>query len=260
MDAIRAIYASTPEARARGYAKDRFSFNVSGGRCARCQGQGRLEVKMALLPPVYMTCEACGGQRYGLDTLAVTFKGRTIADALGMSINGARELFAAFPALRRPLDFLVDIGLGYVTLGQPSPTLSGGEAQRIKLAAELAAPGSGRSLYILDEPTTGLHMADVARLLKVLQRLVERGNTVVVVEHNLDVACAADCIIDLGPEGGEAGGRVIAWGPPEHVATVRLSRTAPFLRRALEHARRSKEQVAARTFARASKQSSSSAA
>jgi excinuclease ABC subunit A len=260
MDAIRAIYASMPEARARGYAKGRFSFNVPGGRCERCQGQGRLEVKMALLPPVYTTCEACGSQRYNLDTLAVAFKGRTIADALGMSINEARELFSAFPAVCRPLDFLIDIGLGYLTLGQPSPTLSGGEAQRIKLAAELAAPGSGRSLYILDEPTTGLHMADVARLLKVLQRLVERGNTVVVVEHNLDVACAADCIIDLGPEGGEAGGRVIAWGPPEHVATVRLSRTAPFLRRALGDARRSKEQVAPRALARASKQSSSSAA
>jgi excinuclease ABC subunit A len=260
MDAIRAIYASTPEARARGYTSSRFSFNVAGGRCEHCQGQGRLEVKMALLPPVYMTCEACGGRRYNLDTLAVTFKGKTIADALSMSVDEAREFFAAFPAAHGPLDFLDAIGLGYLTLGQLSPTLSGGEAQRIKLAAELAVRGSGRSLYILDEPTTGLHMADVARLLDVLQRLVERGDTVVVVEHNLDIACAADCIIDLGPEGGEAGGCVVGWGQPEDIATVRLSRTAPFLRDALEYARRSSKQPAPQTLVHGRMRSRSTAA
>ncbi len=218
MNGIRALFASTPEARARGYGAGRFSFNLAGGRCQRCRGQGRLEVKMALLPVVYMTCEACGGRRYNLDTLEVTLKGSSIADVLAMPVETAREFFGAFAAIRRPLEFLAEIGLGYLALGQASPTLSGGEAQRVKLTAELAAPGSGRSLYVLDEPTTGLHMADVARLIGALQRLVDRGDTVVVIEHNLDLIAAADCVVDLGPEGGASGGRVVAWGTPEAVA------------------------------------------
>ncbi|MFL5433074.1 MAG: excinuclease ABC subunit UvrA [Myxococcales bacterium] len=229
MDAIRGIFGSTADARARGYRAGRFSFNVTGGRCEKCEGQGRLRVSMSLLPEVYVDCEICSGRRYNADTLAVTLKGRSIADALSMSVDEAREFFLPFPAVRRPLDFLSEIGLGYLQLGQPSPTLSGGEAQRIKLAAELASPAFGKSVYVLDEPTTGLHMADVAKLVGALHRLVDRGDTVIVIEHNLDVVAAADCVIDLGPEGGEAGGRVVAWGPPEEVARSRESRTAPFL-------------------------------
>jgi excinuclease ABC subunit A len=229
MDAIRALFAATPDARALGYRASRFSFNLSGGRCERCEGQGRLRVTMALLPEVYVPCETCGGRRYNADTLAVTFKGRSVAEVLAMTIDEAVAFLAAVPSVRRPLAFLSEIGLGYLQLGQASPTLSGGEAQRIKLGAELASPGFGPSLYVLDEPTTGLHMADVARLLGALQRLVDRGDTVVVIEHNLDVVAAADCVIDLGPEGGEAGGRVVAWGPPEAVARARGSRTAPHL-------------------------------
>ncbi len=236
MNGIRTLFASTPEARARGYGAGRFSFNLAGGRCERCRGQGRLEVKMALLPVVYMACEACGGRRYNLDTLEVTLKGSSIADVLAMPVEAARELFGAFAAIRRPLEFLAEIGLGYLALGQASPTLSGGEAQRVKLTAELAAPGSGRSLYVLDEPTTGLHMADVARLIGALQRLVERGDTVVVIEHNLDLIAAADCVIDLGPEGGVNGGRVVAWGTPEAVAASPESRTGAYLRRSLDRA------------------------
>jgi len=230
MDDIRMLFASTPDARARGYSPSRFSFNVMGGRCERCRGEGRLEVKMSLLPVVYVTCEACGGHRYNADTLAVLLKGKSVAEVLTMAVDEARDFFAPFSAIRRPLDFLSDIGLGYLQLGQPSPTLSGGEAQRIKIAAELASPGSGSSLYVLDEPTTGLHMADVAKLITALQRLVDRGDTVIVIEHNLDVMAAADCIIDLGPEGGEQGGRLVAWGTPEDVARSSESRTAVYLR------------------------------
>jgi excinuclease ABC subunit A len=231
MDGIRMLFAATPDARARGYGPSRFSFNVPGGRCERCRGEGRIEVKMALLPVVYMRCETCGGRRYNADTLAVLLKGKSVADVLSMSVDEARDFFLPFSAVRRPLDFLSEIGLGYLQLGQPSPTLSGGEAQRIKIAAELAFPGVGPSLYLLDEPTTGLHMADVARLTTALQRLVDRGDTVVVIEHNLDVIAAADCVIDLGPEGGEQGGRVLAWGPPEEVARSPESRTAAYLRK-----------------------------
>jgi excinuclease ABC subunit A len=238
MDAIRQLLAATPDARARGYRAGRFSFNVSGGRCERCEGQGRLRVTMSLLPEVYVPCEACGGRRYNADTLAVTFKGRSIAEVLSMTVDEARELFSAVQVVARPLAFLSEIGLGYLQLGQPSPTLSGGEAQRIKLAAELCAPGQGPSLYVLDEPTTGLHMADVARLVAALQKLVDRGDTVVVVEHNLEVVAASDCVIDLGPEGGEAGGRLVAWGAAEDVARSCDSRTAPYLRAFLEKARR----------------------
>ena len=230
MDAIRTLFAAVPDARALGYRRSRFSFNVKGGRCERCEGQGRLRVTMALLPDTYVPCESCQGRRYNADTQAVLFKGRSVAQVLEMTIDEARAHLSAVGAIRRPLDFLSEIGLGYLQLGQPSPTLSGGEAQRIKLAAELTSPGFGPSLYVLDEPTTGLHMADVARLVTALQRLVDRGDTVVVIEHNLDLVAAADCVIDLGPEGGERGGTVVAWGTPEEVARSRASRTAPYLR------------------------------
>jgi excinuclease ABC subunit A len=238
MDAVRALFAATPDARALGYAAGRFSFNVARGRCERCEGQGRLRVTMSLLPDVYVDCEGCHGRRYNHDTLAVAFKAKSVADVLAMTVDEARELFTAFGPIRRPLEFLSEIGLGYLQLGQPSPTLSGGEAQRIKLGAELASPGLGRSLYVLDEPTTGLHMADVARLVAALQRLVDRGDSVVVIEHNLDVIAAADCVIDLGPEGGAAGGTVVAWGAPEEVAAVRESRTARYLAETLARGRR----------------------
>jgi len=230
MTALRALFAQTPEARTRGYRAGRFSFNVAGGRCERCQGQGHLKVEMPLLPVVYVPCEACGGSRYNPDTLAVTYKGKSIADVLNLTVDEALALFEVFPKVSRPLKFLADIGLGYLRLGQPSPTLSGGEAQRTKLAAELATEPVGRTFYVLDEPTTGLHMADVAKLLAVLQRLVERGDTVVIIEHDLDVLAAADCLVDLGPEGGEGGGRLVAWGSPETVAACPESRTAPYLR------------------------------
>ena len=230
MDSLRDLFAQTPDARARGYRSSRFSFNVGGGRCERCEGHGQHKVVMPLLPVVYTPCDSCGGGRYNPDTLAVTFKGRSISDVLRMTVDEALVLFEALPHLVRPLKFLSEIGLGYLRLGQPSPTLSGGEAQRTKLAAEMANGGSGRSFYVLDEPTTGLHMADVAKLLSVLQRLVARGDTVVVIEHDLDVVSAADCIIDLGPEGGEEGGQVVAWGPPEEVARSKQSKTARYLR------------------------------
>ncbi|MDY6824215.1 MAG: excinuclease ABC subunit UvrA [Thermodesulfobacteriota bacterium] len=229
MDAIRRIFARTPEARARGYKAGRFSFNVAGGRCETCKGQGRHRVEMPLLPVIHIPCDVCGGSRFNPDTLTVTFKDHSIADVLGLTVDEALGLFAAFPDLVRPLKFLSRIGLGYLQLGQPSPTLSGGEAQRIKIAAELAARRTAVGFYILDEPTTGLHMADVAKLLSVLQRLVERGDTVVVIEHDMDVIAAADCVIDLGPEGGKNGGRIIAWGPPEVVATAKNSLTARHL-------------------------------
>ena len=234
MDSIRQIFAGTPDAKARGYAAGRFSFNVAGGRCERCEGQGRLKVSMPLLPEVYIACEACGGRRYNADSLEVTLKGKSIADVLAMTVEQAREYFAAFQSVMRPLDFLAEIGLDYLQLGQPSPTLSGGEAQRMKLAAELASSGVGPSFYVLDEPTTGLHMADVAKLVSALQRLVDRGDTVVVIEHNPDLIASADCVIDLGPEGGDQGGALVAWGTPEQVARSRESRMVRYLGAALK--------------------------
>ena len=238
MNDLRTLFATTADARARGYKAGRFSFNVAAGRCDKCEGQGRIKVSMSLLPDVYIPCAGCGGRRYNPDTLSVTYKGKSIAEVLALTVDEAREFFAPVTAVRVPLDFLSEIGLGYLSLGQASPTLSGGEAQRIKLAAELARPASGRTLYVLDEPTTGLHMADVAKLVAALHRLVDRGDTVVVIEHNLDLIAAADYIVDLGPEGGQAGGQLIARGTPTEVARVTRGHTGRFLRQHLEAAAR----------------------
>jgi excinuclease ABC subunit A len=227
---IRELYSLTPEAKVRGYKPGRFSFNVRGGRCETCKGDGTIKIEMHFLPDVYVPCETCGGKRYNRETLEVRFKGKSIADVLEMSVEEALRFFAKIPKLRRRLQTLHDVGLDYVKLGQPATTLSGGEAQRVKLAKELGKVATGRTLYILDEPTTGLHFADIEKLLEVLQRLVDAGNTVLVIEHNLDVIKQADWIVDLGPEGGEAGGEVIATGTPEDVAAVELSATGQFLR------------------------------
>jgi excinuclease ABC subunit A len=230
MGDLRDLFAATADARARGYKAGRFSFNVAAGRCDKCEGQGRIKVTMSLLPDVYIPCAGCAGRRYNPDTLSVLYKGKSIADVLALTVDEARVFFAPVTSVRVPLDFLAEIGLGYLSLGQASPTLSGGEAQRIKLAAELARPATGRTLYLLDEPTTGLHMADVAKLVAALHRLVERGDTVVVIEHNLDLIAAADYIVDLGPEGGVAGGQLVARGTPAEVARVTRSHTGRFLR------------------------------
>jgi excinuclease ABC subunit A len=241
-DEIRRLFARTPEARLRGYTASRFSFNVKGGRCEKCQGQGRLKVEMNFLPNVHVDCDVCGGKRFNAETLAITFKGRSVADVLAMTADEAAEFFAEVPRIAAPIGLLRDIGLGYLTLGQTSPTLSGGESQRIKLAYELAKPrlGRGRTLYVLDEPTIGLHPADIANLLRVLRRFVERGDTIVVIEHNLDVIAEADHVIDLGPEGGDGGGRVVFEGPPaELVKNGRRSHTARFLKAHLRLARSS---------------------
>ena len=217
-DHIRDLFSRTKEARVRGYKPGRFSFNVKGGRCEVCRGDGQIKIEMHFLPDVYVPCEQCHGRRYNRETLEVRFKGKSIADVLEMSVEEAVEFFAHIPKIQRRLQTLHDVGLDYIRLGQPATTLSGGEAQRVKLATELSKVATGDTLYILDEPTTGLHFADVQRLLEVLGRLVEAGNTVVVIEHNLDVIKSADRIIDLGPEGGEAGGEVVATGTPEQVA------------------------------------------
>ena len=233
-DHVRRLFAATTEAKVRGYQPGRFSFNVKGGRCEACSGDGTIKIEMQFLPDVYVPCEVCHGARYDTGTLQVHYKGKTIAEVLDMPVEEAAGFFEPVPAIHRHLKTLVDVGLGYVRLGQPAPTLSGGEAQRVKLASELQRRATGRTVYVLDEPTTGLHFEDIRKLLGVLTRLVETGNTVIVIEHNLDVIKTADWVIDLGPEGGAGGGAVIAAGPPEHIAAVEESYTGQFLRKVLE--------------------------
>jgi excinuclease ABC subunit A len=226
---IRDWFAGLPEAQARGYKPGRFSFNVKGGRCETCQGDGVIKIEMHFLPDVYVTCDACHGKRYNRETLEVAFKGKSIADVLEMTVDEAAEFFQAVPAIREKMQTLQRVGLGYIHVGQQATTLSGGEAQRVKLAKELARRATGRTMYILDEPTTGLHFADVDKLLEVLQALVEGGNTVVVIEHNLEVIKTADYVVDLGPEGGDKGGRIVAAGTPEDIARARESHTGRYL-------------------------------
>jgi excinuclease ABC subunit A len=228
-DLIRQVFAATPEARARGYEAGRFSFNVKGGRCEICKGHGQRCIEMHFLADVWVTCRECKGTRFNRETLAVRYKGKNISQVLDMDVQEALEFFSNQPKISRILQTLHDVGLDYVKLGQSATTLSGGEAQRVKLASELCRVATGRTVYILDEPTTGLHFSDVQRLLEVLQRLVDAGNTVIVIEHNLDVIKASDWIIDLGPEGGEAGGYIIAQGSPEEVARIEESFTGQFL-------------------------------
>jgi excinuclease ABC subunit A len=230
---IRELFAGTPEARVRGYQPGRFSFNVKGGRCENCKGDGIIKIEMQFLPDVYVPCEVCKGKRYGREALEIHYTGKNIADVLEMTISEALEFFSAVPNVQAKLQTLYDVGLGYVHLGQPATTLSGGEAQRVKLATELSKRATGKTLYLLDEPTTGLHFADVDKLLQVLHRLVDSGNTVLVIEHNLDVIKTADWIVDLGPEGGHRGGRVIAEGTPETVAETNGSATGEYLARVL---------------------------
>ena len=227
---IRELFAGVPEARARGYNPGRFSFNVRGGRCEACQGDGVLKVEMHFLPDVYVPCDQCKGKRYNRETLEIRYKGKTIHQVLDMTVEEAREFFDAIPMIARKLQTLMDVGLSYIRLGQSSTTLSGGEAQRVKLATELSKRDTGKTLYILDEPTTGLHFADIKQLLEVLHRLRDQGNTIVVIEHNLDVIKTADWIVDLGPEGGSGGGQIIATGTPEEVSKVKGSHTARFLK------------------------------
>ncbi|PMP77678.1 MAG: excinuclease ABC subunit UvrA, partial [Roseiflexus castenholzii] len=232
-DPIRKLFAQTSEARARGYDAGRFSFNIPGGRCEHCNGEGLMQIEMQFLPDLYVTCDVCHGARYNRETLDIRYRGKNIAQVLDMTAEEAAAFFERVPAIAEKLQTLIDVGLGYIRLGQPATTLSGGEAQRIKLATELSRRATGRTLYILDEPTTGLHVADVDRLLRVLQRLVDAGNTVLVIEHNLDVIKCADWVIDLGPEGGDAGGRVVAAGTPEQVARTPGSHTGQCLARIL---------------------------
>ena len=229
-DHIRQLFATTPEAKIRGYKPGRFSFNVKGGRCEACRGDGQIRIEMHFLPDVYVPCEVCKGRRYNAETLRATYKGKSISDVLEMTVDEACEFFAPVPAIARRMDTLRDVGLGYVRLGQPATTLSGGEAQRVKLASELGKRATGKTVYILDEPTTGLHFADVEKLLHILHRLVDAGNTVIVIEHNLDVVRSSDHVIDLGPEGGDGGGEIVATGSPEEIARVKTSHTGNFLR------------------------------
>ena len=232
-DPIRELFSLTPEARMRGYKPGRFSFNVRGGRCEACRGDGILKIEMHFLPDVYVPCEVCKGRRYNRETLDIKYRGKSIADVLEMTVTEALAFFANVPRAATRLQTLYDVGLGYIRLGQPATTLSGGEAQRIKLATELSRRSTGRTLYILDEPTTGLHFADIEKLVQVLQRLVDTGNTVLVIEHNLDVIKAADYVIDLGPEGGEKGGQVLVAGTPEEIAQCARSYTGHELWRVL---------------------------
>ncbi len=229
-DMIRELFAMTPDAKMRGYKNGRFSFNVKGGRCEACKGDGIIKIEMHFLPDVYVPCEVCKGRRYNRETLEVRYKGKNIAEVLQMTVEEGTEFFSAIPKIHRKMATLLDVGLGYIKLGQPATTLSGGEAQRVKLAEELSKRSTGRTVYILDEPTTGLHFEDVKNLLGVLHRLVDQGNTMIVIEHNLDVIKTADWVIDLGPEGGNGGGRVVAMGTPEEVAAVEGSWTGRYLR------------------------------
>ena len=235
---LRELFAQVPESRARGYQPGRFSFNVKGGRCEACEGDGLIKVEMHFLPDVYVPCDVCHGKRYNRETLEIHYKGHTISDVLEMTVEDALKLFEKIPALARKLETLVDVGLSYIKLGQSATTLSGGEAQRVKLSRELSKRDTGRTLYILDEPTTGLHFYDIEQLLKVLHRLRDDGNTVVVIEHNLDVIKTADWVIDLGPEGGDRGGQIVARGTPEQIAKDRQSHTGRFLSRVLGNGKR----------------------
>jgi excinuclease ABC subunit A len=230
---IRELFAGVPMARERGYGPGRFSFNVKGGRCEACQGDGVIKVEMHFLPDIYVPCDVCHGKRYNRETLEVQYKGKNVHEVLQMTVEGAHEFFSAVPAVERKLQTLLEVGLGYIQLGQPATTLSGGEAQRVKLSLELSKRDTGRTLYILDEPTTGLHFKDIDLLLSVLHRLRDAGNTIVVIEHNLDVIKTADWVVDLGPEGGDGGGRIIAEGTPEDVAASEASFTGRYLRTVL---------------------------
>ena len=234
-DMIRDLFAATPDAKAKGYKKGRFSFNVKGGRCEACSGDGILKIEMHFLPDVYVPCEVCGGKRYNRETLEVKYKGKSIYDVLNMTVEEALKFFENVPSIHRKIQTLYDVGLSYIRLGQPSTELSGGEAQRIKLATELSKRGTGKTIYILDEPTTGLHFADVHKLVEILRRLSDSGNTVVVIEHNLDVIKTADYIIDMGPEGGDGGGCVVAEGTPEEVAKVKTSYTGKYVKKYLKN-------------------------
>ena len=236
-DQIRKLFAATPEAKARGYKENRFSFNVKGGRCESCSGDGLVKIEMHFLPDIYVPCEVCKGKRYNRETLEVTYKGKNIYDVLEMNIEEAMGFFENHQSILRKLETLYDVGLGYMKLGQASTTLSGGEAQRVKLATELSRKATGKTIYVLDEPTTGLHMADVEKLISVLQQLTDAGNTVIVIEHNLDVIKVADWLIDLGPEGGDEGGTVVCAGTPETVAACETSYTGHFLKGLLAGAR-----------------------
>ena len=240
-DDIRAIFAETKDAKMHGFSKGRFSFNVKGGRCEACQGAGIIKIEMNFLPDVYVQCEVCKGTRYNKETLGVYYKGKNISDVLNMSVIEAYEFFKNIPSLERKLKVLVDVGLDYIKLGQPATTLSGGEAQRIKLATELSKMTKGKTIYILDEPTTGLHFEDIRKLLEVLQRLVAKGNSVVIIEHNLDVIKTADYIIDIGPDGGDRGGNVVGVGRPEEIANLKESYTGKYIKKILkENSKRSK--------------------
>jgi len=239
---IRELFALLPESRARGYRPGRYSFNVQGGRCEACGGDGIIKIEMHFLPDVYVTCEICRGKRYNRETLEVLYKGKNIWDILDMTVDQARQFFEPIPKIRGKLQTLADVGMGYIKLGQQATTLSGGEAQRVKLSRELSKRSTGKTVYILDEPTTGLHFDDIRKLLLVLNRLVDAGNTVVVIEHNLEVIKTADHVIDLGPEGGDAGGKILAAGTPEEIANVPYSYTGQFLKKIIsrDRARRQK--------------------
>ncbi len=230
---IRDLFAQLPESKIRGYKSGRFSFNVKGGRCEACEGDGVKKIEMNFLPDVYVVCDVCRGKRYNRETLEVLYKGKSISDVLEMTVEDALGFFSEMPVMNRKIQTLFDVGLGYIHLGQQATTLSGGEAQRVKLSTELSKVGTGNTMYILDEPTTGLHFDDVKMLLSVLNKLVEKGNTIIVIEHNLDVIKTADWIIDLGPEGGSGGGEIIAEGTPEHIAKIKDSYTGNYLQKEL---------------------------